>query len=517
METILYVGASTPGGDPLGLLNLPSSHRGEDGSIELRSGARDFRFLDVQEPAAALNAIRDRAIDLLVIDTRSEPFRTAPDHNPTVGLDFSESPAGMVLRALFPSGALHSRIQRNRILGIVGPGRAGASAAYRMGVYQLGGVLAAPSVEELIEALSGISVKKKSARIALCLAGGGIEGVLYELGVLRALEWFLGDSSVVNFDLFCGISAGAILGAFLSNGVGPDEIARGFAGGSTRVDRIKRSEIFDVNVKELGSRLSTAMRQVVRPTESEQSVPWSVLPSGLFAGDGLRSYLRRQLERPGMNNRFEDLRRPLFVGATDQDTSQAVVFGEPGFTDIPVHRAVRASAALTPFYAPEEINGRYYTDGAFSRTTNMRVAVRQGATLVILVDPLVPVFSPTAGYVHGRGGVFGTMQGLKALVNGRFDKAVRAIREMYPEVSFYLFRPYGEEMRIMSGSPMKYFYRRQVEDVAFWNTVRKIRASMTDLTRDFARHGITFRDPEGEQPPSPSHDRFEPAALGVGL
>ena len=116
--------------------------------------------------------------------------------------------------------------------------------------------------------------------------------------------------------------------------------------------------------------------------------------------------------------------------------------------------------------------------------------------MVVLVDPLVPVRSDDPGYVRARGGIFSGMQAVKALINGRFDKAVRAIREMHPEVSFYLFRPYGDEMRILGGSPMKYFYRREVEDVAYRNTVDKIRASYDDLQRDFSRHGITFRDPE---------------------
>jgi predicted acylesterase/phospholipase RssA len=217
-----------------------------------------------------------------------------------------------------------------------------------------------------------------------------------------------------------------------------------------------------------------------------------------------------------MTDRFDELRRPLFIGATDQDTSQAVVFGEEGFRHVPIHKAVRASVSLLPFYASEEIDGRYYIDGAFTRTTNMRVAVRQGATMVILVDPLVPSFFDLPGQVHARGGLFASMQGLKALVNGRFDKAVKAIREMYPDVSFYLFRPYGDEMKILSGSPMKYFYRREIEEIAYRNTVEKLRVSFHALHRDFANHGVVFRDPEGP-PADRAAQAFEPRALGVGL
>jgi predicted acylesterase/phospholipase RssA len=229
------------------------------------------------------------------------------------------------------------------------------------------------------------------------------------------------------------------------------------------------------------------------------SAAYRAVPSAAFAGNHLRDYLRRQLAKPGMSDQFDELRRPLFVGATDQDTSDAVVFGETGWTDVPVHRAVRASCALTPFFAAEKIGGRYYTDGAFTRTTNMRVAVKHGASLVLMVDPLVPIHSEVAGYVLRRGGVFVTMQGLKSLINGRFDKAVASIREMYPEVQFHLFRPEGDEMRILSGSPMKFLYREEVEELAYQRTLKKLRGLSRELTRDFARHGITFRDPAAEK------------------
>jgi predicted acylesterase/phospholipase RssA len=204
-----------------------------------------------------------------------------------------------------------------------------------------------------------------------------------------------------------------------------------------------------------------------------------------------------------MSDRFDDLRRPLLIGATDQDSSEAVVFGEQGYTDVPVHRAVRASCALAPFYTAEKIDGRYYVDGAFSRTTNMRVAVKHGATLVIIVDPLVPIYSEIPGYVRKRGGLFGSMQGLKALINGRFDKAVNSIREMYPDVSFHLFRPEGDEMRILSGSPMKFLYRKEIEDLAYQRTLRKIRQTLPEMSRDFARSGVAFREPP---PPTDRRD-----------
>ena len=174
--------------------------------------------------------------------------------------------------------------------------------------------------------------------------------------------------------------------------------------------------------------------------------------------------------------------------------------------------ATIASCALAPFFVPERVDGRYYVDGAFTRTTTLRVAVKHGATLAVLVDPLVPIRSDVAGYVQRRGGLFGTMQGLKCLINGRFDKAVGAIREMFPEVAFHLFRPEDDEMRILSGSPMKFLYREEIEELAYQRTLRKIRAALPELTRDFARHGVTFREPSrAPDARSPFDDGLEAA------
>lgn len=120
--------------------------------------------------------------------------------------------------------------------------------------------------------------------------------------------------------------------------------------------------------------------------------------------------------------------------------------------------------------------------------------------------------------MRARGGIYGAAQGLKALINGRFDKAVGAIAEMHPNVAFHLFRPEAEEMRILSGSPMKYFYRREVEEIAYERTLAKIRESYVQLARDLALHGITLRHPDrvGERTPKAPPPRFAPSAIGIG-
>jgi predicted acylesterase/phospholipase RssA len=419
MHTVLYVGAPLDDARAQDLLLMrEGARRAGDGAFIYQRPGGTLRFYTVSDPGVAMRVLAEQSVDALVIDTREQPL-TGDVDSPSQQGPFALTRAGQLLARLFPDDELHAAVQRDRVIGIVG--RGGADAAFHFGTYRLRAVLDRPNLEALEAQIALQTDRLRAGKVAICLAGGGVEGLFYEIGVLRALESFLVDRAIVDFDLFCGISAGALLGCMLANGVGPDEIGRGLAGGRARVDPIRRSDIFDPNLKELGPRVAKAASELVRGGEGPRGALSSVfraVPGGIFAGDKLRDYLERHLTRPGMRNHFDDLRRPLFVGATDQDTSQAVVFGEEGFRHVPVHKAVRASAALVPFYAPERIDGRYYIDGAFTRTTNMRVAVRQGATMVILIDPLVPVFSDTAGHVHSRGGVYSTMQGLKRSSTG---------------------------------------------------------------------------------------------------
>src|SRR3981081_3244687 len=62
---------------------------------------------------------------------------------------------------------------------------------------------------------------------ALVLGGGGFTGGVYEIGALRALDLLAVNSSVNQFDVYVGTSAGAFIAALSANGVPPEEMMRG--------------------------------------------------------------------------------------------------------------------------------------------------------------------------------------------------------------------------------------------------------------------------------------------------
>ncbi len=66
--------------------------------------------------------------------------------------------------------------------------------------------------------------RKKPSKTALVLGGGGFTGGVYEIGALRALDLLAVNSTVNNFDVYVGTSAGSFVASMLANGVTPEEM-----------------------------------------------------------------------------------------------------------------------------------------------------------------------------------------------------------------------------------------------------------------------------------------------------
>jgi predicted acylesterase/phospholipase RssA len=377
-----------------------------------------------------------------------------------------------------------------------------SDAAFAAGRLQVGGYASWPfTPEDFFEAVAEICRRRAVVgKTALCLAGGGIEGLIYEVGALRALDELLIGQGVNDFDIYCGISAGAIAGCFLANGVPPAEFVRAFHGDSTLVSRVGHRAIFYPAWREIASRAAHMVTGwFLSPTKALKGLPafyMKAIPSGFFSGDRMRKLIRKELERPGRTDRFRSLEKELYIGATDQDTSEHVVFGDRGWDDVRISDAVRASAALVPFYAPAWVRGRWFVDGSYTRTSELEVAIAKGATLVVIVDPLVPIRSGVSGYVRRKGGLFSGIQGVKALVHTRFVEGYRSALEKYPHVDFIVIVPEEDDMRLMSGSPMRYNYRIHLEELAYQETLLRVEESYAQFSGELMRHGFQIRQPE---------------------
>src|SRR5687767_9635575 len=69
--------------------------------------------------------------------------------------------------------------------------------------------------------------RRRPDKSALVLGGGGFTGGVYEIGALRALDLLAANSTVNDFDIYVGTSAGSFVGSAIANGITPDEMMRG--------------------------------------------------------------------------------------------------------------------------------------------------------------------------------------------------------------------------------------------------------------------------------------------------
>ncbi len=166
-----------------------------------------------QSAARALAKLRSGGSDALIIDARGEP-----------GCIEESSARSRSSAASSASTTCRGCISRDKAWMVVDGEPRSAALAFEAGRLHLGGVVpveGAGGWEAIWERIAETTARGRGGKIALCLAGGGTEGLLYELGVLRALEQFLPQYRIEDVDILCGISAGAILGGLLANGIGP--------------------------------------------------------------------------------------------------------------------------------------------------------------------------------------------------------------------------------------------------------------------------------------------------------
>ena len=57
------------------------------------------------------------------------------------------------------------------------------------------------------------------SKTALVLAGGGLVGISFEIGVLRAINQAWLNRTVNDFDMYIGTSAGSYVSAYLASGI----------------------------------------------------------------------------------------------------------------------------------------------------------------------------------------------------------------------------------------------------------------------------------------------------------
>jgi predicted acylesterase/phospholipase RssA len=348
--------------------------------------------------------------------------------------------------------------------------------------------------------------RARPSRVALVCAGGGITGAVYEIGCLRALEELL-DRPLAGLDLYVGVSGGAFVTSLLASGISPREMYDVTVAGGKGPMGDPTAELFRLGLGEFWRRsrraprvltdaLLAAVRGDGRTLADLGSALFELLPSGLLDNSGIDEYLARLFKSRGQANRFDALPRPLHVIAVDLDRGEAVDFGAR--RDVSVSKAVQASTALPGLYRPVRIGGRDYVDGAVRKTAHINLAIRNGADLVICINPLVPVDNSERAlgpHLSGKGVTYVLDQVLRIALHGRMEYGLERYRAEHPEVDILLLEPGRDDLRMFSYNIMRYSARKVVAAHAYQSTLDAFAARAGEYRKLLARHGIRMRLP----------------------
>lgn len=453
--------------------------------------------------------------NLVVVDCRNLPHEKADAGR-------QERALARLLEALRSERDRERRYPRGRIVVLVGDadegpvdrllfecGQRHVGACLRDGSLDAGCPPAARDaargrfLERLLATARRLLLARRTGRKAICLAGGGFTGMYYELGVLKCLHDAM-SIGIRDLDMFFGISAGSVIASCLANGMPVDEIIAKVG----EIDRDFRHRVRlswrHLNVGEVPRRMVIAQRELTRTVmrvlcgRDELSFG-SLLSSSaavlgpLFDGSEFERILAELFSEHGRSNDFRELRRELFVGVTDQDSREHVLFGSPGWDEVPVSTAVQASCAMHPFLASVMIDGRSYTDGIVTRTSNVAAAIDHGADLVFVVDPFVPLIADEPGYNARHGSMWILEQDYKTMSYTRFETARNELMRRNPLVNIYTFVPSNRtRYPIAEQNP---FAARNFDRIvcdAYRSTFRRLRTLEYKVSGELQTHGITL-------------------------
>ena len=355
-------------------------------------------------------------------------------------------------------------------------------------------------------------------RIGLAIAGGGPIGAMYELGALRALDEACDGLDLTRLDCYVGVSSGAFFAAGLANRMDTAELCRIFITGDSDDVVFKPETFLRLATDEYLRRAAALPRLAARLTRDMLSgrgdSRWSdivtriggLVPTGLFDNAGVEHFLREVFTRRGRSNDFRKLERPLYVIGVDLDSGEAVRFGDTGWDNVPISRAVQASAALPGLYPPVEIRGRHFVDGALRRTMHASVVLDRDVDLMLGINPLVPFNPGTDAYADAQahrfsdrriaeGGFPGVIsQALRTMLQSRMQVGLARYPGQYPHIDQVVFEPNAADRELFYTNIFSFAARRRISQLAYRNTLADLRMRRDVLGPVLARHGIRLRE-----------------------
>ncbi|KAA3638978.1 MAG: patatin-like phospholipase family protein [Proteobacteria bacterium] len=342
-------------------------------------------------------------------------------------------------------------------------------------------------------------------KFGLALAGGGPLGGFYELGALCALEDHIEDISMNDLDIYVGVSSGAFLAAGLANGISLRKMVQIFIFDNQSLTPFNPDHFLQPAYRDYIVNLAKSPKLLTKTLLEWAKNPLKMgivdllenlgtaLPTGVFNNKKLEHFLQSILTKHGQSNDFRELDKQLYIVACELNTGKIAGFGIGMNEDVPISKAVQASSALPGLYAPVNINGKYYVDGALRRTMNASAALKQDTQLLFAVNPIVPFSRAPESTKKGleSGGLPMVLsQTFRSIVQSRLKSGLDKYESLYPKADILLAEPDADDERLFASNLFSYSHRDELCDYAYQVTRQHLQKQQKQITPILKRHGL---------------------------
>lgn len=325
----------------------------------------------------------------------------------------------------------------------------------------------------------------------LVLGGGGLIGLAYHAGALKALDE--AGIDLTGSDVIVGTSAGSIIGAYLAAGWTPSDFFDYAYGRHPRA--VTRTEDQAREARAIFTPLwQNSTQRLARGVGSTFAVLSSRGYWGRLAGDRIPSARLRRAFPSGLYSttetrlRFEeDLpskwpRGGLLICTAELYSGRRVAFGHPDAPEATLPDAVLASTAIPGIFPPVRIGTRSFVDGGIVSATSLDLAVAAGCKSIICVAPL--------GY-RNEGGLAEPRLWLPMAMRSLFARTLRReVREARAAgVEVFVIRPWVSDLAELGTNSMRHFDRAKMVDLARSSVLRVLEEAVDHPALAAARNG----------------------------
>jgi len=208
---------------------------------------------------------------------------------------------------------------------------------------------------------------------ALVLAGGGVAGISWELGVLLGIQQASPELAAKVLDesvTLIGTSAGAAVAAQLAGGAPLQELVDAQLSEET-------AEVFvSINLAEFGAMMAGAMGAATSPEDSRRRLGQIALNADTVPTAVRRAAIEGRLTVKSWGDR--DLR----LTAIDAESGELRIFDRT--SGVSLIEAVDASCAIPGIWPVVEIEGHKYMDGGMRTLANADLAAGHDPILILV-------------------------------------------------------------------------------------------------------------------------------------